>query len=52
MTFNVFYAAAQRELSRVVWAAREVDEFGSLLSSEPAGKALGFEPQHSWRDGS
>jgi nucleoside-diphosphate-sugar epimerase len=29
---------------------REVGEFASLLSSDRAREALGFEPQHSWRD--
>ena len=29
---------------------REVGEYGSLLSSERARDALGFEPRHSWRD--
>jgi nucleoside-diphosphate-sugar epimerase len=29
---------------------REFGEFESLLSSERAREALGFEPQHSWRD--
>jgi nucleoside-diphosphate-sugar epimerase len=31
-------------------STREVGEFGSLLSSERAREALGFEPRHSWRD--
>jgi nucleoside-diphosphate-sugar epimerase len=29
---------------------REVGEFGSLLASERARQAIGYEPQHSWRD--
>jgi nucleoside-diphosphate-sugar epimerase len=29
---------------------REVGEFESLLSGQRAREALGFEPQHSWRD--
>jgi nucleoside-diphosphate-sugar epimerase len=29
---------------------REVGEFESLLASDRARKALGYEPQHSWRD--
>lgn len=29
---------------------REVGEFESLLSSERARQAIGYEPQHSWRD--
>jgi nucleoside-diphosphate-sugar epimerase len=29
---------------------REVGEFGSLLASDRARQAIGYEPQHSWRD--
>jgi nucleoside-diphosphate-sugar epimerase len=29
---------------------RDVGEFGSLLSTDRAREALGFVPQHSWRD--
>jgi NAD(P)-dependent dehydrogenase (short-subunit alcohol dehydrogenase family) len=29
---------------------REVGEFGTLLSIDRARAALGFAPQHSWRD--
>ena len=29
---------------------RDVGEFGSLLATGGAAKALGFVPQHSWRD--
>jgi nucleoside-diphosphate-sugar epimerase len=29
---------------------REVGEFGSLLASDHARQAIGYEPQHSWRD--
>ena len=29
---------------------REVGEFDSLLSSDRAREAIGYEPQHSWRD--
>jgi len=30
--------------------AREVGEFGSLLSSDRARQLMGYEPRHSWRD--
>jgi nucleoside-diphosphate-sugar epimerase len=33
-----------------VTLTREVDEFGSLLSSDRARQVLRYEPQHSWRD--
>jgi len=29
---------------------RDIGEFGSLLAADRAAKALGFVPQHSWRD--
>jgi nucleoside-diphosphate-sugar epimerase len=29
---------------------REVEEFGSLLASDRARQAIGYEPRHSWRD--
>jgi hypothetical protein len=29
---------------------REVGEFGTLLAIDQARAALGFTPQHSWRD--
>ena len=29
---------------------RDVGEFGSLLATDRAAKALGYVPQHSWRD--
>ncbi|HEY5985473.1 MAG TPA: hypothetical protein VIV12_03675, partial [Streptosporangiaceae bacterium] len=29
---------------------RDVGEFGSLLAADRAREALGFTPQHSWRD--
>jgi hypothetical protein len=29
---------------------RDVGEFGSLLATGGAEEALGFVPQHSWRD--
>ena len=29
---------------------REVEEFGSLLATDRARQAIGYEPQHSWRD--
>ena len=39
-----------REVFPDVPVTRDVAEFGSLLSSERAREALGFEPRHSWRD--
>jgi nucleoside-diphosphate-sugar epimerase len=39
-----------REVFPDVPLTREVAGFGSLLSSERAREALGFEPRHSWRD--
>jgi UDP-glucose 4-epimerase len=29
---------------------RDIGELGSLLSSDRARQAIGYEPQHSWRD--
>jgi UDP-glucose 4-epimerase len=29
---------------------REVGEFGSLLASDRARQAIGYEAEHSWRD--
>lgn len=39
-----------REVFPDVPVMRELDGFESLLSSERARAALGFEPRHSWRD--
>jgi nucleoside-diphosphate-sugar epimerase len=39
-----------REVFPDVPVTRELDGFESLLSSERARAALGFEPRHSWRD--
>lgn len=33
-----------------VTLTREVGEFGTLLAYERARRAIGYEPQHSWRD--
>ncbi|MGI8449001.1 MAG: hypothetical protein ACR2MP_17845 [Streptosporangiaceae bacterium] len=33
-----------------VTLTREVGEFGTLLAIDQARAALGFTPQHSWRD--
>lgn len=33
-----------------VTLTREVGEFGTLLANDRAQRAIGYEPQHSWRD--
>jgi nucleoside-diphosphate-sugar epimerase len=43
-----------RELMREVFPASEIramGEYGTLLSIEKARRMLGYEPRHSWRDG-
>jgi UDP-glucose 4-epimerase len=61
MNFNVFHAAAEARLDRPsaallaevfpgVTLTRDVAEFGTLLAIDRARDALGFAPQHSWRD--
>ncbi len=43
-------AGLLREVFPGVEFTREVGEFGSLLSTDRARAALGFEPRHSWRN--
>ncbi|HYB86023.1 MAG TPA: NAD(P)-dependent oxidoreductase [Streptosporangiaceae bacterium] len=42
-------AELMREVFPAVPLTRDVDGYGSLLSTERASRALGFTPQHSWR---
>ena len=43
-------ASLLKEVFPGVTLTREVGEFGSLLATDRARAALGFEPRHSWRD--
>ena len=43
-------AALLAEVFPGVTLTRDVGEFGTLLAIGRAGAALGFAPQHSWRD--
>ena len=43
-------AALLAEVFPGVTLTREVGEFGTLLAIDRARDALGFAPQHSWRD--
>ncbi len=43
-------ASLAKEVFPGVAFTREVGEFGSLLATDRAREALGFEPRHSWRD--
>jgi len=43
-------AGLLKEVFPGVPLTRDVGEFGSLLATDRASKALGFVPQHSWRD--
>ncbi len=43
-------AALLAEVFPGVTLTREVGEFGTLLAIDRAREALGFSPQHSWRD--
>ena len=43
-------AALLAEVFPGVALTREVGEFGTLLAIDRARDALGFAPQHSWRD--
>ncbi len=42
--------ACSRRSSPACRLTRDVGEFGSLLATDRAREALGFVPQHSWRD--
>ena len=43
-------AGLLKEVFPGVTLRRDVGEFGSLLATDRAKEALGFVPQHSWRD--